>query len=191
MKQDEVYEILKETGALLEGHFELRSGLHSNRFFQCANVLAYPRVAEKLCAALVKKMQNEIPGGVEADMVVAPAMGGIAVGHEVGRALDLRSIFVEKEDGKLVLRRFKIEKGARVIIAEDVITRGGRVQETVDIVENAGAVVAAIVLLVDRSGGKAKFNSPVVSLLQSEPVTYDPDKCPLCTEGIPVVHPGS
>ena len=190
MKQEEVLNLFEETGALLNGHFELRSGLHSSQFFQCAHLLEQPRTAATLCAALVEKLKSEIQA-LEVDTVIAPAMGGITIGHEVGRSLGVRFIFVEKEDNKLVLRRFKINPGERFVIAEDVVTRGGRVQETIDIVEANGGVVVAIGILVNRSGGKASFNAPLVSLLEIEPVTYDPADCPLCKEGLKLVHPGS
>lgn len=191
MDQNEILGILKDSGALLEGHFELRSGLHSDRFFQCANVLRYPRLAAGLCDELVKKMVGELKERAKVDGVISPAMGGIIVGHEVARAFDVKHIFAEKQDGKLVMRRFQIGKGEKYVVAEDVITRGGRVQETIDIIEAAGAVVAAIAVLVDRSGGKAKFNYPTFSLLQMEPVTYEPAKCPLCASGSKFIHPGS
>ena len=190
MKQEEVLKIFEETSALLNGHFELRSGLHSNQFFQCALVLQYPRIAGQLCVALVEKMKEELKN-LEIDTVIAPAMGGITIGHDVARALGVRFIFVEKEDNELKLRRFKIKKGERFVIAEDVVTRGGRVQETIDIVNENGGVVAAIGILVNRSGGKAKFEAPLVSLLDIEPITYDPSDCPLCKEGLELVHPGS
>jgi orotate phosphoribosyltransferase len=199
MTPGEVQDVLIEAGALLEGHFELRSGLHSNRFFQCANVLRYPRMAAQLCDALVAKMARGLGDDVlNVDGVIAPALGGIVVGHEVARALadktgrrDVKSIFAEKEEGRLVLRRFTIQPGERYVVAEDVVTRGGRVQETVDIVTGAGADVAAIGLLVNRSGGKASFDAPMVSLLEIEPVTWEPRHCPLCEEGKVLVHPGS
>lgn len=190
MTQEEVLKIFEETSALLNGHFELRSGLHSNQFFQCALVLQYPRIAGELCIALVEKMKEELKD-LNVDTVIAPAMGGITIGHDVARALGVRFIFVEKEDNKLVLRRFKIKQGERFVIAEDVVTRGGRVQETIDIIEENGGVVAAIGILVNRSGGKAEFEAPLVSLLDIEPVTYDPADCPLCEEGLELVHPGS
>ena len=198
MTPDQVQSVLKEAGALLEGHFELRSGLHSDRFFQCANVLRYPQMAAQLCDALVEQMA-ELPGNsLDVNGVIAPALGGIVVGHEVARAVaektgkrTLKSIFAEKQDNKLVLRRFKIEPGERYIVAEDVVTRGGRVQETVDIVTSAGAEVAAVGLLVNRSGGKASFDAPMVSLLDIEPVTWNPEECPLCRTGLELVHPGS
>jgi orotate phosphoribosyltransferase len=190
MNQEEVIGVLRESEALLDGHFELRSGLHSPRYFQCANVLRYPRLAERLCAALVDKMLAGMPG-MRVDGVIAPAMGGIVVGHEVARSLNTLSIFAEKQEGKLVLRRFKIEQGQGFVVAEDVITRGGRVQETIDIVENCGGKVLAVAVLVDRSGGKASFNYPTFSLLQMEPITYEQGKCPLCAQGLPALHPGS
>ena len=181
----------EDTRALLNGHFELRSGLHSNQFFQCALLLQYPRIAGEVCEALVEKIKATL-GELEIDTVIAPALGGISVGHEVGRALGVRFIFVEKDaDGALLMRRFKISEGERFLVAEDVITRGGRVQETLDIVEQHGGVVQAIGVLVNRSGGKAKFNAPLVSLLEMEPVTWTPEECPLCKEGLPLVHPGS
>ncbi len=190
MTQQEVLKLFKDTGALLNGHFELRSGLHSNQFFQCAHLLENPRVAARLCEALVEKLKSDL-ADLQVDTVIAPAMGGITIGHEVARSLGVRFIFVEKEDNQLKLRRFKIKKGERFVIAEDVVTRGGRVQETVDIVEENGGVVAAIGILVNRSGGKARFDAPLVSLLEIEPVTYDPADCPLCKEGLELVHPGS
>ena len=190
MKQEEVLKLFEETGALLNGHFELRSGLHSNQFFQCAHLLQYPRISGQLCEALVEKMKAEL-AELKVDTVIAPAMGGITIGHEVARSLGVRFIFVEKEDNVLYLRRFKIKPGERFVIAEDVVTRGGRVQETIDIVEENGGVMAAIGILVNRSGGKAAFNAPLVSLLDIEPVTYEPSNCPLCVEGLELVHPGS
>ena len=190
MTQEEVYKTFEETHALLNGHFELRSGLHSNQFFQCALVLQYPRIAGQLCEALVEKMKAELQD-LEVDTVIAPAMGGITIGHDVARALGVRFIFVEKEDNQLKLRRFKIKEGERFVIAEDVVTRGGRVQETIDIVKENGGEVAAIGILVNRSGGKAEFDAPWVSLLEIEPITYEPSNCPLCEEGLELVHPGS
>lgn len=190
MKQEEVFDLFRETNALLDGHFELRSGLHSNQFFQCALLLQYPKIAGQLCEALIEKIKAELKD-LEIDTVIAPAIGGITVGHELGRALGVRFIFVEKEDNVLYMRRFKINKGERFLIGEDVVTRGGRVQETIDIVNENGGVVAAIGVLVDRSGGKAKFEAPLVSLLQIEPITHEPADCPLCKEGLELVHPGS
>ena len=192
MNETGLLQIFEETKALLNGHFELRSGLHSNRFFQCALLLQYPRLAEQVCTELVGKM-NAVLGDLKVDTVISPALGGIPVGHEVARKLGVRFIFAEKNAEKmLTMRRFRIEKGERFLVAEDVITRGGRVQETIDIVTQHGGVVEAVGVLVNRSGGKAKFDYPMVSLLDIEPVTWEPAECPLCKEGrLPLVHPGS
>jgi len=195
MKQQEVLDVLTSTGALLRGHFELRSGLHSADFFQCANLLRFPHEAEKLCSALAKLIPAAI--AAEATTVISPALGGILVGHEVARALDKKCIFVEKDSigadkTKLILRRFTIMPEEPVIIAEDVVTRGGRVQETIDIVKENGGRVLAIATLVDRSGGKANFGGiPHISLLQMEPVTWEPSDCPHCKRGSKAFHPGS
>lgn len=191
MEPAEVEQAFKDTKGLLSGHFELRSGLHSNQYFQCALMLQYPNVAERLCKAAVEKMRAEM-GDQKIDAVIAPALGGIPVGHEVARALGVRGIFAEKKDGGLVLRRgFKIGKGERFVVAEDVVTRGGRVQQTIDIVEEHGGEVAAILVLVNRSGGKASFKYPLFSLLEIVPETWEPDECPLCKNGEPIDHPGS
>lgn len=190
MTDEDVMKRLEETGALLNGHFELRSGLHSNRFFQCANVLRYPRIAGELCAELVGRMRAATDIGA-VDGVVSPALGGILVGHEVARAMDQKCIFAEKQDNKLVMRRFTIRPGERYVVAEDVITRGGRVQETIDLVNAAGARVAAILVLVDRSAGKAVFDYPVFPLLRLAPEVWEPSECPMCADKQPFVHPGS
>lgn len=191
MNEQNLLKRFEETSALLSGHFELRSGLHSNQFFQCALLLQYPRIAGEVCEALVEKIKTTL-GELEIDTVIAPALGGISVGHEVGRALGVRFIFAEKDaNGDLMMRRFKIKEGERFLVAEDVITRGGRVQETVDIVKEHGGIVQAIGVLVNRSGGKAQFDAPLVSLLEMEPVTWEPTECPLCKEGLPLIHPGS
>ncbi|MBR1609118.1 MAG: orotate phosphoribosyltransferase [Kiritimatiellae bacterium] len=190
LSQEQVLSALRETGALLKGHFELRSGLHSPEFFQCANLLRFPRIAGELCAELASRIPAA--AAAEATTVVSPALGGILVGHEVARALDKKCIFAEKKDGALVMRRFKIEPGEPCIVAEDVVTRGGRVQETIDIVRSLGGRVLAVATLVDRSGGKASFGDiPHVSLLEMEPVTYEPSACPLCAAGGKAYHPGS
>jgi len=188
MKSEEVFQLFRETNALLSGHFELRSGLHSDQYFQCALVCQWPRVVERLCAALALKWGER---GVSVDTVIAPAMGGLAIGQELARALDKRFIFVEKQDNKLALRRFEIQPGERVLVAEDVMTRGGRILETVGIVREQGGVVDSVCVLVDRSGGKVSFDVPVISLLQWEPVTWKPEECPLCRQGRVATHPGS
>lgn len=192
MKDEEIFGIFRETHALLSGHFQLRSGLHSDQFFQCALVLQHPRIAEKLCKAVVAKFRAERAHSLKVDGVISPALGGIPVGHEVGRALGVRAIFAEKDDGKLVLRRaFEVKPGEHFVVAEDVITRGGRVQEAVDIVRERGGVVEAVCVLVNRSGGRAEFGVPLYSLLEWEPNTWKPDDCPLCAEGRPIDRPGS
>lgn len=186
MTEAEVLQLFRDTNALLEGHFLLRSGLHSRQYFQCALVLQYPQHAERLGAALAARLPA-------ADAVISPAMGGLFVGHEVGRALGLRHMFVEKNAaGQLELRRsFRITPGERLLVVEDVITRGGRVQETINIVRQHGGVVNAVGALVDRSGGRADFGVPLCSLLQLEIETFAPELCPICRTGQPVVKPGS
>lgn len=188
MNADEILALFRETEALLDGHFVLRSGLHSRQFFQCALLLQHPRAAARVCAALAEKL-----AAVPAEAVISPALGGIVVGHEVGRALGKRHIFAEKEEGRLVLRRgFEIAPGERFLVAEDVVTRGGRVQETVDIVRARGGVVAAVGVLVDRSGGqRPDFGCPFVSLLELVPETFAPDAVPPDLAGVPAVKPGS
>ena len=190
MTEAEVLGLLEETGALLSGHFELRSGLHSDRFFQCANLLRFPGKAEILCRELVQGLKQVGSLG-QIDAVISPALGGILVGHEVARALGVMSIFAEKEDGRLKMRRFQVEKGVRYVVAEDVIMRGGRVQETVDLVEAGGGEVAAIALLLDRSAGSVTFDYPTFSLVQIAPTVWQPAECPLCADGSKAVHPGS
>ena len=203
MTEQEILKIFSDTGALLEGHFELRSKLHSDRYFQCANVLRYPRIAARLCDELVAKMNAACDIG-KVDGVISPAVGGILVGHEVARALDTKCVFAEKVQAgdevdatgkpvtKLAMRRFSLKPGERYVVAEDVVTKGGRVQETIDLVQAAGAEVAAVVLLVDRSKGSVKFGDiPMFSLVQIQPTTWEPAACPLCAAGGHPVHPGS
>lgn len=203
MTQKAVLAAFRDTEALLEGHFELRSKLHSNRYFQCANVLRYPRIAAKLCREVTKRAVASGKLGKRIDGVISPAVGGILVGHEVARELNVKCIFAEKVQGKgvdatgkpntvLALRRFSIRKGERYVVAEDVVTKGGRVQETIDLVKAAGGTVAGVVVLVDRSAGKVKFGRiPMFSLLQMTPETWTAAECPMCKAGGRPVHPGS
>lgn len=185
---DEVLSLFRQTNALLDGHFVLRSGLHSRQFFQCAILLQHTKIAEKVCALLGEKL-----GAIDAQSVISPALGGLIVGHEVARHLGKRHIFAEKEEGKLVLRRgFQIEPGERFLVLEDVVTRGGRVQETVDIVRSHGGVVAAVATLVDRSGGnRPDFGAPFVSLVELNVETFDPNHLPADLAAIPLTRPGS
>ena len=184
----EVLQIFRDTGALLDGHFVLRSGVHSRQYFQCALVLQHPRIAERLCGELAAKLKH-----AGAQTVVSPALGGLFVGHEVARALDVRHIFAEKNSaGALELRRnFQIAAREKVLVVEDVVTRGGRVQETIDIVRNLGGDVVGVGTLVDRSDGKVDFGVRLESLLRLAVETFDPAACPLCRAGAPVTKPGS
>jgi orotate phosphoribosyltransferase len=187
MTQDDVLKVFRESGALLEGHFILRSGLHSRQFFQCALALQQMPVVEKLGLALATKVKS-----FGAATVVAPAMGGLVIGQEVARQLGLRFIFVEKEDGRLVLRRgFKIASGERILIVEDVVTKGGRVQETIDIVRANSGVVAGVAMVVDRSNGATKLGVPMFSLIALQVETFEPNNLPLDLAKIPAVKPGS
>lgn len=194
----DVLALFKQTGALLHGHFILRSGLHSREFFQCAILLQDAPVAAQVCGELAAKLrpfhdaaENVVNG--RKPTVVSPAVGGIIVGQEVARHLGTRHIFVEKDgNGGLVMRRFEVVPGERFIVAEDVVTRGGRVQETIDIIRNLGGVVVAAGSIVDRSGGNLPdFGCPFVSLIQMTPETFPADALPEDLLGIPAVKPGS
>ena len=191
MKQDEVLSIFKETGALLDGHFQLTSGLHSDQYFQCAKVLQYPRHTEVLCAEIAGAF-SEVP----IDLVIAPALGGIVVGQEVGRQLDRRTIFAERKGGAMELRRgFSVRPGESVLVCEDVVTTGGSVQEVFDIVQAMGGKIAGVGFIVDRSGGAVRFplgdGAKQFAVLTMDVVTYAPNGCPLCAEGVPITKPGS
>jgi len=187
MTKDEALQIFRDTGALLEGHFILRSGWHSRQFFQCALALQQMPIVEKLGAALAAKVK---PLG--AATVVAPAMGGLVIGQEVARQLGVRFIFVEKEEGKLVLRRgFKIAAGEKILVVEDVVTKGGRVQETLDIVRARGGNIVAVAAIVDRSNDAVSFGVPFQSLIALKVEAYEPDKLPPDLAKIPAVKPGS
>lgn len=187
MTQDEALAIFRHSGALLDGHFLLRSGRHSRQFFQCALALQHMPDVERLAAGLVDRLKD-----LDIETVVAPAMGGLVIGQEVARQLGARFIFVEKEDGKLVLRRgFKLSPDEKVLIVEDVVTQGGRVRETIDIVNAGGGAIQGIALLVDRSNGAFQPGVPVVGLIRLEVETFPPDQLPPDLAGIPVVKPGS
>src|SRR5215469_4994529 len=187
MTQNDVLQVFRDTGALLEGHFILRSGLHSRQFFQCALALQQMPIVEKLGAALAPKVK---PFG--AVTVVAPAMGGLVIGQEVARQLGVRFIFVEKEDGKLVLRRgFKIAPGEKILVVEDVVTKGGRVQETIDIVRANKGVVAGVAMIVDRSNGTVDLGAPTFSLLSLIVEAFEADKLPPDLAATAAVKPGS
>lgn len=188
MTEQEIIRILEESGALLTGHFQLRSGLHSNRFFQAALLLQYPDKAETVCAFLAESFK-----GQKIDAVISPAVGGLIVGQEVARALGCRAIFADKEDGQLVLKRgFSIKPGDKILVAEDVVTKGGRVQQTIDLVRSKGGDVVGVAVIVDRSGGDASFDVPLFkSALKLTLPTYQPEECPLCKEGKAIDRPGS
>jgi len=184
---NDVLDVFRQTGALLEGHFILRSGLHSRQFFQCAIALQDMPTVERFGGALAEQVRTLKPAAV-----VAPAMGGLVLGQEVARQLRCRFIFVEKEDGKLVLRRgFKIAKGERILVVEDVVTKGGRVQETLEIVRARGGEVVAVAMAVDRSNGGVEFGVPSFALLKLSVEAFPADHLPADLASIPAIKPGS
>lgn len=187
LSEVEVLDIYRRTGAILEGHFLLTSGLHSPTYLQCARVLQYPWHAEKLCAQLASDFRD-----MNIELVAAPAVGGIIVAHEVARALKVPAIFVERQDGKLTLRRgFEVNPGARVLVVEDVVTTGGSTRETIDVINALGGNVVAAASLINRSGGAADIGVPMKALVTLTVNTYAPETCPLCQAGSAPVKPGS
>jgi orotate phosphoribosyltransferase len=186
-----VMDLFEQTGAYLRGHFRLTSGLHSPEYLQCAKVLAYPRHAEHLGKELAKKLKSLVPG---ASVVLAPALGGLIIGHEVARELDVPFLFTERDPatGTMALRRgFELKSGQKAVVIEDVVTTGGSTREVISLARAAGAEVLAGGSVIDRSGGRADIGVPRVALEQIDAVTYDPSQCPLCVKGIPVEKPGS
>tara|TARA_R110002049_G_scaffold149484_4_gene312527 strand:- start:1326 stop:1913 length:588 start_codon:yes stop_codon:yes gene_type:complete len=191
MTEEEILAHYRETNALLEGHFLLSSGLHSDRYLQSAKVLMYPDRAAALCRALADKVTASI-GENAVDIVVAPAMGGVIVGYELARQLGVPGIFTEREDGVFTFRRgFSLEPGARVIMSEDIVTTGKSSRECIDTIRAAGGVVVAATCLIDRSNGTADVGVPLISLMQLEVNSYEPDKLPPELAGTPAIKPGS
>ena len=183
-----VEKILKDAEALLEGHFLLTSGRHADRYVQCAKVLQYPEYAEELAKVLAKGFEGD-----EIDIVIGPAMGGMIIGYELAKQLKVKSLFTERVDGKMTLRRgFVIPEGAKVVIAEDVVTTGGSVREVVEIVKENNAEVVGIASIIDRTGGKIDFGTKFTTAYSADITSYEAENCPICAEGsIPLVKPGS
>lgn len=188
-----VLELFEETGAYLHGHFRLTSGLHSGEYLQCAKLLAHPLYAERLGQSLAAKVKLLAPGaGI--DVVVAPAMGGIIIGHEVARSLATLSLFTERDaaTNQMTLRRgFEIKPRQNVVVIEDVITTGGSTKEVVNLLQSFGAIVIAAGSIIDRSGGTADVGVPRAALETLHPIAYKPEECPLCAQGLALVKPGS
>ena len=184
---EDILDLFRRVGALLEGHFRLTSGLHSPGYLQCALVLQHPREAEACGAGIAGRVRDLAP-----TVILSPALGGIVIGHEVARALGVRAIFAERQDGTLTLRRgFSLDAADRVLVVEDVVTTGGSTRETIDVARTSGARVVGAAAIIDRSGGSQNLAVPFHALATVSLPTYQPDGCPLCARGEPVVKPGS
>lgn len=187
MTREEILELFSETDVLKTGHFLLTSGLHSDKYLQCAQLLQYPEATKKAISELAKHFKNK-----EIQTVIGPAMGGIIISYEMATQLGVRSIFAEREEGKMTLRRgFTVKPGEKVLVVEDVVTTGGSVKEVISLIKELGGEVTAAAALVDRSGGKVDFGVPAYYLLDLEVKSYAPNECPLCKDGMPIIKPGS
>ncbi|MEI6691542.1 MAG: orotate phosphoribosyltransferase [Chlorobium sp.] len=187
MSSSTMLDVFKSTGALLDGHFKLTSGRHSNTYFQCAKVLQYPEHLTAVCSKIAEHFANM---GVET--VISPAIGGIVVGTEVGRQLGVKTIFAERKDGIMTIRRgFSLESNERVLVIEDVITTGGSVAEVIELIKQSGALLVGVGSVVDRSNGRVKLAHDHFSVLSMEVVSFTPEECPLCKKGFPIDAPGS
>jgi len=187
MTKEEIIEIFKEKEVMLEGHFLLTSGRHSDKYMQCAKLFQYADVSEKICAQLAEQFKDK-----EIDLVVGPAIGGIIMSYEMGRQLGVKNIFAERENGAMTLRRgFTVEPGTKVLVVEDVVTTGGSVKEVIALLQGMGADVVGVGSVVDRSNGKVDFGIDYRAVLSMEVISFEPDECPLCKQGIPAVKPGS
>ena len=182
---NEVLNLLEQAEGVLHGHFCLTSGLHSDIYFQCAKLYQYPDITEKLGKKLAEKLSD-----IEFDTIVAPAIGAVIIGYETAKQAKKRNLFVERKDGVMQLRRgYNLKKGERVVIIEDVITTARTIKETMEAIKEFEPNVVAVGCIVDRTKGKTEYN--IKSLMQIDPVVYEPENCPLCKEGIPLVKPGS
>ena len=187
MTREEILQLFSDTGVLKTGHFLLTSGMHSEKYLQCAQLLQHPEATEKACQELAKNFQD-----LDIQTVISPAVGGILVSYEMARALKTRAIFAERENGKMTLRRgFTLQPGEKVLVVEDVVTTGGSVKEVIDLVKSLGAEVVGVGVLVNRSGKEMTFEAPSYSLLELEVETYSPEECPLCKKGSKAEKPGS
>lgn len=187
LSHEEILGIFRQTEALLEGHFQLTSGLHSPQYFQCARVLQHPRFLGLLAGAIAEHFRND-----DIQLVISPAIGGIVVGTEVGRIMGVRTIFAERKDGSMQIRRgLEILPGEKVLVVEDVVTTGGSIQEVIGLANKAGARLAGVGYVVDRSNGKISFPSKHFSVLKMDVTAYKPEDCPLCKQNIPIMKPGS
>ena len=188
MTEQEVKELLIETGAIMDGHFLLTSGLHSPHYVEKFNVLQQPKYTEKLCQAMAEKFKD-----AHIETVVGPMTGGILLAHETGKALGTRAIFTERVDGKMTFRRgFSLQEGERCLIVEDIVTTGGSIKEVIEVVKAHGGIPVAVSMLVDRSGGKANFGDvPCTALLHMNVETYKPEECPMCKQGLAMTKRGS
>ena len=189
IKTEEVMKKFEQAGAIQKGHFKLTSGVHSDTYIQCAQVMQYPGFMHNLCSELGRKFRGE-----DIDVIIGPAIGGIIISHVMAQVLGpwVRAIFTERENRKMTLRRsFEIKKDEKVLVVEDVTTTGGSVREVIDIAKKRGGRVVGVGVLIDRSGGRIDFGAKMKSLLTLDIKSYQPGECPLCKKGIPVVKPGS
>lgn len=188
LTKEQATQIFLKSGALLNGHFTLTSGRHSNQYMQCAQVLKYPNYTEQLAGHIAEYFAKD-----NIELVVGPAMGGIIVAYEVARQLKVPGIFTERQDSTMTLRRnFEIKPNTRVLVVEDVVTTGGSVKEVIDVVKESGGIVAGVGVLVDRSNGSVDFGVKQVAVLTMNVESWEPEECPLCKEGkMPAVKPGS
>ena len=188
LTKERILEIFKEAGVLLEGHFLLTSGKHSNQYLQCAKIFRHTRYSEELCVALAAKFADQ-----KIDVVIGPAMGAVQMAYEVSRQIGCENFFAEREDGKMTLRRgFAVQPGIRCLLVEDVVTTGGSVKEVAELVRQAGGVVVGVGSIVDRSAGRVDFGVPFESVIQMDVQAWEPENCPLCKAGAPAaIKPGS
>ena len=184
LTQDQVLQIFKDSGALLSGHFKLTSGLHSDTYFEKFQVLQYPKYVEELCTELARRFKDD-----DIELVLGPTTGGVLLAYEIGKQLGTRGIFAEKGDGGRVLKRgFKIEPGQRVLVVDDILTTGGSVWDTIEVVKKSNAVLAGVGILVDRTGGTIDFGVKTEALISVSIVKYEPKSCPLCESGIKLIE---
>ena len=187
MTREEIIAVFKERKVMLEGHFLLTSGRHSDKYMQCAKLFQYPDVSEMICRQLAEQFSD-----MDIDLVVGPAVGGIIMAYEMSRQLGVKNIFAERENGKMTLRRgFEVPKGAKILVTEDVVTTGGSVKEVIELLDGMGAQVMAVGSVVDRSAGKVDFGVPFRAVLSMEVKSYEADECPICKTGAQLVKPGS